>query len=137
MAVMLKMGKLEIDELERARRVTRYQVLCASTPPSTTRLAPVIQRAAGEARKSTASATSLGWPSRSSGAAACQRATPSGHDSSIPGASIRPGDTQLTLIPARPELERGGARVHDHGRLRRGVVAVVERRLAGPRSRRC
>ena len=79
-----------------------HQVLCASTPPSTTRFAPVIQRAAGEARKRTASATSAGVPSRSSGAAACQRATPSGHASSRPGASIRPGETQFTRMPAPP-----------------------------------
>src|SRR5262249_59070959 len=45
----------------------------AVTPPSTTRLAPVIQRAAGEARKRTASATSSSVPIRPSGTASIQR----------------------------------------------------------------
>src|SRR5512142_2128498 len=54
---------------------------CVSTPPSTTRFAPVIQRAASEARKTQASATSSAWPSLPSGAAVLYAATPCGHAS--------------------------------------------------------
>ena len=76
-----------------------------------------------------ASATSAGWPSRRSGAAACQRATPSGQASSSPSASIEAGGDAVDPHALRPELEGRGAGVHDHRRLRRGVVAVVEGRL--------
>ena len=109
-----------------AARSGAHHVLWARTPPSTTRLAPVIQRAPSEARKSTASATSSGWPRRCSGAAACQRATPSGQSRSSPAHVDQAGRDAVDPDALRPELERRGPGVHDHGRLRRGVVAVVE-----------
>ena len=92
----------------RDRHPLAHQVGRASTPPSTTSTAPVIQRAAGEARNRQASPTSSGWPSRPSGHAASQRATPSGHASSRPGRSIRPGrhgvdpDARPAPAPAPP-----------------------------------
>lgn len=46
-----------------------YQVGCADTPPSTTRLTPVIHSAIDEARNTQALPTSAGRPSRPSGTA--------------------------------------------------------------------
>ena len=50
------------DSRSSAGSASDHHVLWASTPPSTTRFAPEIQRAAGERRNSTASATSVGVP---------------------------------------------------------------------------
>ena len=72
-------------------------------------------RGAGDARKSTASATSDGCPSRPSGAAASQRATPARPASRGPRRRSSPGETEFDAHAARPELERRGASVHDHG----------------------
>jgi arabinofuranosyltransferase len=72
------------------------------TPPSTQSVAPVIHRAAGDARNRHASATSSGRPRRRRGAASSQRETPSGHVSSIPSRQMRPGATALTRMPWGP-----------------------------------
>ena len=90
----------------------------------------MIQAAIGEARKTQAFATSAGVPIRVSGAAARQRATPSGQSSSSPGRAMSPGDTVLTRMPTRPVLDRRGTRVHDHRRLRCVVVRVAQCRVA-------
>ena len=69
------------------------------TPPSTTKSDPVIQRAIGDDRKITASATSLGDPALPSGTEFNHLLSPSGQRSSRFQSSISPGETEFTLMP--------------------------------------
>ena len=96
----------------------------AAMPASTTRSWPVTQRAIGEARNTHASPTASGTISSASGAPPCQRATPSGHSSAMPGRATSPGETLLTRI--RGPYSTAAARAQHHGgSLRGGVVDVA------------
>jgi hypothetical protein len=79
-----------------------YHVGCTETPPSTTRSCPVIHSAIAEARNTQALPTSVGRPSRPSGAARRNRAMPSGQSRSRPSRQIRPGETLFTRMPYCP-----------------------------------
>ena len=113
-----------------AGRVLRAQYgRAASTPPSTTRFWPVIQRAAGDARNRHASAMSSGSPRRPSGTRDSQRSTPSGQAFSMPALWISPGETELTRMPERPELLGGRPGERQDPGLGAVVVAVVAGRV--------
>src|SRR6185312_12380743 len=73
-------------------------------PPSTGIAAPVTQRAAGEARKATTSATSAPAATPRSGVCATKASSTPGRCScaSISGVRTRPGRTALQRTPAGP-----------------------------------
>lgn len=110
------------------------EVQRAVQPPSTKRVWPVIIEAASEARKTTASATSRGWPMRWSAAMrSITSALKAGRASisAVPSVSMKVGATQLTrtlFLPhstakhsscARPPPCRGNRPLRRAGRQRR------------------
>src|SRR5215472_3000905 len=73
----------------------------AVQPPSIRMVSPVISDAAGEARKTTAPATSIGSPMRCRAAmrsTTSARKAASASASSVPGVKMNVGATQLTVI---------------------------------------
>lgn len=77
----------------------------AVQPPSTSSVVPVMSEAAGEARKTTAPATSIGSPIRWTPAIRSMtsaRNTGSAKAASVPGVRTKVGATALTLIPYVP-----------------------------------
>src|SRR5438067_4039828 len=64
-----------------SRPIAYHHALPALMPPSTYTVCPVMKRAASEARNSTTSATSSGWPRRRSGVLAIAASTRSGNSS--------------------------------------------------------
>ena len=110
--------------------------LAISSPPLTSRTAPVTKLAASEARKRMASAISAGRPSRPSGMAPPPAPSPrrAGGDHSIRRGRSRghrvDGDAEVG------DLQRQHPGQRDHPRLGRGVVGRHAHAPPGPRPRR-
>ena len=92
-------------------------------PPSTTRLAPVMNDDSSDARNSAACASSSARPSRPMGMWTIRRARRSGSDnsSSSSGVWIGPGHKELARMPCQRVLDRDLACHREHAPLARGV----------------
>ncbi len=97
-------------------------------PPSTVTTAPLTKEEAGSARLSTMCATSSGSPYRRSGTRRrANFAFASSGIGAVMAVLIGPGQTQFTVTPRGPELDRERTSEADHTVLARGVRADERR----------
>ena len=105
-------------------------------PPSTWTVVPVTYAARCDARKQTTSPNSRGLPSRPSGicASSAGGGPSSPYSSLMRGVSMRPGATQLTVIPSGPSSRESvfaqpmtpGRIVFERARLAVGSLTAAE-----------